>query len=62
MEKMPYRTELDGQDVRFQPRVNPASVTKTVSSDWRDSLPMLLGPRSPCGRCARRMRRRSSHC
>ncbi|HMB79908.1 MAG TPA: GNAT family N-acetyltransferase [Vicinamibacterales bacterium] len=40
---MPYRTELDGQDVRFQPRVNPASVTKTVSSDWRDSLPMLAG-------------------
>jgi ribosomal-protein-alanine N-acetyltransferase len=42
MEKMPYRQELDGHDVRFQQVVQP-SITPTVSSDWRESLPMLAG-------------------
>jgi ribosomal-protein-alanine N-acetyltransferase len=42
MEKMPYRQELDGHDVRFQQVVHP-SITPTVSSDWRESLPMLAG-------------------
>src|SRR3954449_6173261 len=50
MEKMPYRPEHDGQDVRFsQPIVDrPAvaqtvSTVSTVSTDWRDSLPVLTG-------------------
>jgi ribosomal-protein-alanine N-acetyltransferase len=42
MEKMPYRQECDGQDVRFQPVVQ-RSVPATVSTDWRESLPMLAG-------------------
>jgi ribosomal-protein-alanine N-acetyltransferase len=43
MEKMPYRQELDGHDVRFQQPVLHPSITPTVSSDWRESLPMLAG-------------------
>ena len=47
MEKMPYREELDVQDVRFQQAVVQPSVARTVSTvsstDWRDSLPMLAG-------------------
>jgi ribosomal-protein-alanine N-acetyltransferase len=43
MEKMPYRPELDGRDVRFNaPAVLPL-VEQTVSTDWRDRLPMLTG-------------------
>ena len=42
MEKMPYRSELDHQDVRFQPVLAP-SATRAVSTNWRDSLPMLAG-------------------
>jgi ribosomal-protein-alanine N-acetyltransferase len=42
MEKMPFRAELDGQDVRFRRPVNQTA-TQTVSTDWRDSLPMLAG-------------------
>ena len=43
MEKMPYRPELDGRDVRFDaPAVLPP-VAQAVSTDWRDSLPMLAG-------------------
>jgi len=40
MEKMPYRQELDRTDVRFQ---QPVAVTNSVSTDWRESLPMLAG-------------------
>jgi len=47
MEKMPYRPEHDGQDVRFsQPivaRPAVAQTVSTVSTDWRDSLPVLTG-------------------
>lgn len=47
MEKMPYREELDVQDVRLQQAVVQPSVARTVSTvsstDWRDSLPMLAG-------------------
>ena len=44
MEKMPYRSELDGQhDVRFQQPLVRASLELAASSDWRDSLPMLNG-------------------
>jgi len=42
MEKMPYRSELDHTDVRFQPIVVP-SIPSTLSTDWRDSLPVLTG-------------------
>ncbi len=45
MEKMPYQPELERHDVRFpQPVVVARSaVAETVSTDWRDSLPMLNG-------------------
>jgi RimJ/RimL family protein N-acetyltransferase len=43
MEKMPYRPELEGHDVRFQPAVVQSSLGRTVGTDWRDSLPMLNG-------------------
>ena len=44
MENMPYRrSEIEGQDVRFQPTVGQPSVTQTVSTDWRERLPMLAG-------------------
>jgi RimJ/RimL family protein N-acetyltransferase len=42
MEKMPYRSELDHHDVRFQPVVVP-SASRTIGTDWRESLPMLAG-------------------
>jgi RimJ/RimL family protein N-acetyltransferase len=43
MEKMPYRPELDGRDVRFHaPAVLPL-VEQTVTTDWRDRLPTLAG-------------------
>jgi ribosomal-protein-alanine N-acetyltransferase len=43
MEKMPYRQELDYTDIRFpRPSANPA-IANTVSTDWRESLPMLAG-------------------
>jgi ribosomal-protein-alanine N-acetyltransferase len=42
MENMPYRQELDRTDVRFQqPVARP--VVDSVSTDWRESLPMLAG-------------------
>jgi RimJ/RimL family protein N-acetyltransferase len=43
MEKMPYQSELDNtaHDVRFQPALVPS--TGTVSTNWRDSLPLLAG-------------------
>src|SRR3954470_22508148 len=47
MEKIPYRPEHDGQDVRFpQPivaRPAVAQTVSTVSTDWRESLPVLTG-------------------
>jgi len=42
MENMPYRPEREGQDVRFAPACQP-SVAQTVSTDWRESLPLLTG-------------------
>ena len=40
MEKMPYRSELDGpHDVRFQQPLVRASLEQAARSDWRDSLP-----------------------
>jgi RimJ/RimL family protein N-acetyltransferase len=43
MEKMPYRSELDHHDVRFQPAVVRPPVADGVTSDWRNSLPLLTG-------------------
>jgi len=43
MEKMPSQAELEGPDVRFQQPVMPPPATLTVSTDWRDRLPMLTG-------------------
>lgn len=43
MEKMPFNAELDGQDVRFSRLASQIAATQTVSTDWRDSLPMLAG-------------------
>jgi ribosomal-protein-alanine N-acetyltransferase len=43
MEKMPYQSKMDGTDVRFQNVVSPATLTDAVSSDWRNSLPLLAG-------------------
>ena len=44
MENMPYRrAELEGHDVRFQQPVIQPQATLTVSTDWRNSLPMLAG-------------------
>ncbi len=43
MEKMPYRPERDGHDVRFPQPVVCRSAAATISSDWRDSLPLLAG-------------------
>jgi hypothetical protein len=43
MEKMPYRSELDGHDVRFR---QPSSARRRAGgqrTDWRESLPMLAG-------------------
>jgi RimJ/RimL family protein N-acetyltransferase len=44
MEKMPYRPEHDRHDVRFpQPVVTRSAVEHAVSTDWRESLPLLAG-------------------
>ena len=43
MENMPYQSALDGHDVRFHQAVMPSSIAHTVSTDWRDSLPLLAG-------------------
>jgi ribosomal-protein-alanine N-acetyltransferase len=45
MERMPYRPELNRQDVGFQPAAAqfPVAQTQTVSTDWRDRLPTLTG-------------------
>jgi RimJ/RimL family protein N-acetyltransferase len=43
MEKMPYRPEHDSTDIRFRTAVALPPVAQTVSTDWRDSLPMLNG-------------------
>ena len=42
MENMPYRSERDGHDVRFAP-AGQTAVAHTVSTDWRESLPLLTG-------------------
>jgi len=43
MERMPYRPELDRQDLRYQPAAAQFPVAQTVSTDWRDRLPTLTG-------------------
>ena len=43
MEKMPYRQELDYTDVRFHRPIAKPAIANTVSTDWRESLPMLAG-------------------
>ena len=43
MEKMPYRSSLDNQDVRFSPAVLHSPDATIDSTDWRNSLPMLTG-------------------
>jgi ribosomal-protein-alanine N-acetyltransferase len=43
MEKMPYRAEMEGPDVRFQNVVSQPAATLTVSTDWRERLPLLAG-------------------
>ena len=43
MERMPYRPELDRQDLRFQPAAAKFPVAQTLSTDWRDRLPTLTG-------------------
>jgi ribosomal-protein-alanine N-acetyltransferase len=43
MEKMPYQMERDVQDVRVQQPVLRSRVSEAVSTDWRESLPMLAG-------------------
>jgi ribosomal-protein-alanine N-acetyltransferase len=43
MEKMPYRPEHDSTDLRVEPAVLQSPVTETVSTDWRDGLPLLAG-------------------
>ena len=43
MENMPYQSALDGHDVRFHQAVMPPSIAPTVSTDWRDRLPLLAG-------------------
>ena len=43
MENMPYQSALDGHDVRFHQAVMPASIAHTVSTDWRERLPLLAG-------------------
>ena len=43
MEQMPYRPELDGPDVRFSPALLPGPVVTSVTTDWRDRLPVLRG-------------------
>jgi RimJ/RimL family protein N-acetyltransferase len=43
MEKMPYRPELDQHDVRFRSHVMEPSKSETVSTDWRQVLPVLAG-------------------
>jgi ribosomal-protein-alanine N-acetyltransferase len=43
MEKMPYRAEMEGPDVRFQNAVSQPAATLTVSTDWRERLPLLAG-------------------
>ena len=43
METMPYRPELDRPDVRVQPAAALYTPSQTISTDWRDRLPMLKG-------------------
>jgi len=44
MEKMPYRPELDLQPVATTATaVSRTATTETVSTDWRESLPVLVG-------------------
>ena len=44
MEKMPYRPELDLQPVTATVLSgNKTATTETVSSDWREALPVLVG-------------------
>jgi ribosomal-protein-alanine N-acetyltransferase len=43
MEKMPYQADMERPDVHFQQAVMSSPATLTVSTDWRDRLPMLSG-------------------
>jgi ribosomal-protein-alanine N-acetyltransferase len=43
MEKMPYRQELDYTDIRFPRPIAQPAIANSVSTDWRESLPMLAG-------------------
>ena len=43
MEKMPYRPELDLQAVDTTTGAGRTTTTETVSTDWRESLPVLVG-------------------
>ena len=44
MEKMPYRPELDLQPVTATATAaNRTATTETISTDWRESLPVLVG-------------------
>jgi [ribosomal protein S5]-alanine N-acetyltransferase len=43
MEKMPYRPELDLQEMRSEAPVLPSLATLLTSTDWRQRLPMLAG-------------------
>src|SRR6266849_3015868 len=44
MEKMPYRPELDLQAaLATVTEANRTATTETISTDWRESLPVLVG-------------------
>ena len=44
MEKMPYRPELDLQPaLATVTEANRTATTETISTDWRESLPVLVG-------------------
>src|SRR5947207_475666 len=43
METMPYRPELDRPEVGVQPAAALYTPSQTISTDWRDRLPMLTG-------------------
>ena len=55
MEKMPFRAELDVQTFEA-----PAA-GRTISSDWRQQLPVLTGRRCCCASCVLPTHPRSSH-
>ena len=45
MEKMPYRPELDVMPVTGTVTASTIATTEVVSTDWRESLPVLAGRR-----------------